>query len=70
MTRAKKSKRDDRVVTYVRVRPEEHARIAKLAEDRGYPHTIASVASEMISKGLAAELKLTRSSPPVAKVAR
>lgn len=58
MTKAKKakpSKRDDRVVTYVRVKPEEHAQIAQIAEKRGYPHTIASVASEMISKGLKVE---------------
>lgn len=57
MARPKKSKRDNRVVTYVRVTPEEHARIVRIAEKRGYPHTIASVASEMISKGLAVEVK-------------
>ena len=50
-----KAKRDDRVVTYVRVKTEEHELIAQIAEKRGYPHTIASVTSEMISKGLKAE---------------
>jgi hypothetical protein len=55
MTRAKKAKRDDRVVTYVRITSGEHARIAKIAEVRGYPHTIASVAAEMISRGLKEE---------------
>lgn len=56
-TKTKKTKsRDERVVTYVRVKPEEHAQIAKIADERGYPHSIASVASEMISKGLKAEI--------------
>lgn len=60
MTRAKKatptkSKRDDRIVTYVRLKPEEHAQIAQIANQRGYPHTIASVTSEMVSKGLKTE---------------
>jgi Fe-S cluster assembly scaffold protein SufB len=56
MSRVKKLKRNDRrVVTYVRVTPEEHERIAVIAEERGYPHTISSVAAEMISRGLASE---------------
>jgi hypothetical protein len=60
MIRAKKAKpvkakRDDRVVTYVRLKPTEHARIVKIADERGLPHTIASVAAEMISKGLLTE---------------
>jgi hypothetical protein len=56
MPKAKKVKRvDDRVVTYVRVRPEVHAQIVQIAEKRGYPHTIASVAAELISRGLKTE---------------
>lgn len=49
-----KVKRDNRVVTYVRVKPEEHAQIVKIVAKRGLPHTIASVSAEMISRGLAA----------------
>lgn len=57
MPRAKKPKRgDDRVVTYVRVKPEEHELIVQIVEKRGYPHTIASVAAEMISRGLKEEI--------------
>lgn len=57
MPKAKKAKRgDDRIVTYIRVKPEVHAQIVQIAEKRGYPHTIASVASEMISRGLKEEL--------------
>ena len=56
MTKAKKkAKRDKRVVTYVRVKPEDYALIEEIAKKRGYPHTIASVATEMISRGLASE---------------
>jgi hypothetical protein len=56
MPKGKKAKRNDqRVVTYVRVTPEEHALIAEIAQKRGYPHTIASVAAEMIARGLASE---------------
>lgn len=54
-TPPKKAKRGSSIVMYVRVRPEEHARVVKLVEQRGYPHTIASVAAEMISRGLASE---------------
>jgi hypothetical protein len=55
MSKAKKVKRNNRrVVTYVRVKSEEHALIAEIAEKRGHPHTIASVAAEMISRGLKA----------------
>jgi hypothetical protein len=46
---------DTRIVTYVRVKPEEHALIVQIAEKRGYPHTFASVAGEMITRGLKAE---------------
>lgn len=53
--KAKKAKHDARIVIYLRVRPTERARIAKIAEKRGHPHTIASVAAEMISRGLEAE---------------
>ncbi len=56
MPKARKVKhRAPDVVTYVRVKPEEHALIAQIAEKRGYPHTIASVAAEMISRGLKTE---------------
>ena len=57
MGSAKKFKRDNRVVTYIRVRPEEHAQIVKIANRRGHPHTIASVAAEMISKALKMEIQ-------------
>jgi len=55
--RSKKSKRalDPREVMYVRVRPEEKERVVKIVEQRGYPHTIASVAAEIFSRGLALE---------------
>jgi molybdenum cofactor biosynthesis enzyme len=53
MTKAKKTKRDNRIVMYLRVKPEEHKKIAKIAKERGYPHTIASVAAEMFARGLA-----------------
>jgi hypothetical protein len=55
MAKAQKSKRDDRVVTYVRVKQTEYAQILKIAKKRGHPHTIASVTAEMISRGLASE---------------
>lgn len=56
MSKAKKAKRgDDRVVTYVRVTPAEHAQIVQIAALRGYPHTFASVAAEMIARGLSSE---------------
>lgn len=53
MARTKK-KRDDRVVTYVRLSPEVHKQIEQIAEERGYPHSIASVATEMVLRGLEA----------------
>jgi len=55
MAKAKKRKRDPRIVMYMRVRPEEHARVVKIARRRGLPHTIASVAAEMFARGLASE---------------
>lgn len=56
MARAKKTtKRDDRIVLYIRVKPIERAKIAKIVEERGYPHTIASVAGEMLARGLESE---------------
>jgi hypothetical protein len=59
-TSPKKTKRgDERVTTYVRVKSEEHALIVQIAEKRGWPHTIASVAAEMISRGLKAEVETT-----------
>ncbi len=63
MSRAKKAKRDNRVVMYVRVKPEEHALIAEIASQRGYPHTIASVASEMFSKILKMEAEQNERHP-------
>jgi len=55
MPKAKKSKRIELVTMYIRVKPEERALIAQIAEQRGYPHNKSSVASEMLSKGLATE---------------
>lgn len=54
---AKKAKRSNHTVMYVRVKPEEHALIDQIAKKRGYPHTKASIAAELISKGLAAEVE-------------
>ncbi len=51
----RKAKRDACVVTYVRVKAEKHALIAKIARTRGWPYTIASVTAEMITRGLKAE---------------
>ena len=51
MARTKK-KRDDRILTYVRLLPEVHQQVVQLAQGRGYPHTIASVATEMVALGL------------------
>ena len=55
MATPKKPKRDSRIVMYIRVKPEERAQAAKIAAQRGYPHTIASVSAEMFSRGLASE---------------
>lgn len=41
-----------RTVVYVRIRPEVRARIVAIAAERGLPHSGASVASEMVSRGL------------------
>jgi hypothetical protein len=57
VAKAKKRRRDARVVMYVRVRPEEHALVVKIVRRRGYPHTIASVAAEMFSRGLKEEAR-------------
>jgi hypothetical protein len=64
MAKMKKAKRDNRIVTYVRLRPEEHAWIAKLVADRGYPHTFASVTAELISKSITAEVARDRRRAP------
>ena len=70
--KAKKPKRDVRCPIYVRVCPEEHAKIVQIAEERGRPHTIASVATEMISRGLqnkdAAKPKVIK--PPTSRRSR
>lgn len=55
MSKVRKAKR---VVTYVRVKLEDHARIKQIAAKRGHPHTIASVAAEMISRGLKEDAEL------------
>lgn len=62
--RAKKPK-DNRIVAYIRMKPEEHALITKIAKKRGYPHSFASVAAEMISRGLTAtgEVEETNGAP-------
>lgn len=52
MARTKKKKPDNRIVTYVRLQPEIHQEVVQIAEERGYPHTIASVATEMVALGL------------------
>jgi len=53
---AKPKKRgESSVVVYMRVKPEEHARLMKIVKERGWPHTIASVTAEIFSRGLAAE---------------
>ena len=53
----KKSRRDSRIVAYIRMNAKEHAQISKIAQKRGYPHTFASVAAEMISKALKLETR-------------
>lgn len=55
MAKPKKTKHNSWIVMYVRVKPEEHTLIKEIAGKRGYPHTIASVSAEMISKGLKTE---------------
>jgi hypothetical protein len=54
MAKAKKAKRDDYSVMYIRLRSAERTRITKIAEKRGHPHTLASVAAESILRGLPA----------------
>lgn len=48
-------KRDKQEALYVRVTPEIRTSIEEIAARRGYPHTVASVASDMIAKGLLVE---------------
>ncbi len=55
----RKARRIDLVTMYIRVQPKEHATIAKIVQKRGYPHNLSSVASEMISRGLASLEQLT-----------
>jgi hypothetical protein len=55
MDRVKKGKRATRTVLYLRVTSAEHAKLSKKAAKRGYPHTIASIAAEIISQHLANE---------------
>jgi len=63
--RAAKAKRPRApVVMYVRVRPEDRALITKIAEERGYPHTAASVAGEVIARGLKTEAPATTTETP------
>jgi len=56
VSKTKSFKRDDRIVAYIRVNAKEHAKISKIAQKRGRPHTFASVAAEMISKALKMEV--------------
>ncbi len=64
MARVKKAKRrSPHVVMYVRVKPEEHAQIAKIAEGRGYPHTLASVVADIITHALRTEVWQVRAHP-------
>lgn len=62
MAKPKKAKRNGRldsgrIVAYIRIKPEEHEQITQIVKDRGYPHTFASVASEILSEGLASRNK-------------
>ena len=55
MPKARKAKRrQPLIVTYVRVKAEEHAMLVRIAGERGHPHSLTSVAAEMISRGLRA----------------
>jgi hypothetical protein len=40
------------IVTYIRIPRADRRRIESIAKKRGPPHTIASVAAEMITRGL------------------
>jgi hypothetical protein len=59
-SKPKKTKRDNRIVAYVRMLPTDHAQITKIAQQRGYPHTFASVVSEVISDGVRALKEKTK----------
>lgn len=52
-TKAKtKRKGHPTIVMYVRVATSDHKTLVRLADGRGWPHTVASVTGEMISRGL------------------
>ena len=53
MARSKKTRSDDLLVMYVRVKRAARDKIAQLAKKRGYPHTLASVLGDVIDRGLA-----------------
>lgn len=53
MAKPKKAKRDGRIVMYVRLPPQEYAQIAAIVKQRGYPHTLTSVSTELILRALA-----------------
>jgi hypothetical protein len=55
MSKVKKAAKRDRSVMYVRVTPQDREQIEQIVQKRGYPHTMASVAAEMLSRGLASE---------------
>jgi len=55
MPKAKKPKRDNRGVLYIRATQKVRASIEKIAAQRGYPHTVSSVAFDLIVKGLRVE---------------
>jgi hypothetical protein len=62
MLKARKAKRGGgTIVTYMRLKSEAHAQIVQIAKERGWPHSIASVTAEMISRGLKTLPKASRS---------
>jgi hypothetical protein len=47
-------KHKDTITLYVRIPKATASKLRKLAADRGWPHTLASVTTEAIEKGLQA----------------
>lgn len=50
--RPRKAARRDTTIVYVRIRRTLHTRLRELADSRGYPHSISSVAGEALEQGL------------------
>ena len=50
----------DTTILYVRMTNKTAAHVRKVAETRGYPHTIASVAGEMMELGCETAAKIER----------